>query len=249
MACVIAPVSFGIQNGIRGVKLRAGALTILIATLACAAAPPPAAAAWLSTREGVVTLRGSIEPGDDAALKALLKREPGLRVLRLDSYGGSVRGAIALGEAVRRARLTTLVDAARDVCDSACTMIFAAGAARRYLNAATLPDGFNGQSGLGYHRSYERGNRIRPSMLSQEGERLMIAYYRRMGAPAAVTLALRGTINSMWRPNGATALRLGLATSLDAPGAALSSVSRPSSRQISGSPARASASSTTSRAN
>lgn len=248
MACDIAPVSFGIQNDVPGVKARRGAALFLFAALA-AAAPGPARAAWFSVRDDAVVLRGSIELGDDAQLAAILKGRPDLRVLRLDSYGGSVRGAIALGEAVRRARLATVVDAARDVCDSACTMIFAAGPSRHYLNAASAPEGFNGQSGLGYHRSYDRGSRVRPAMLSQEGERLMIAYYRRMGAPAAVTLALRGAINALWRPNGATALRLGLATSLTPPRPRPGGVSSTSSRRISGNPAKASAFSTTSREN
>lgn len=203
----------------------------------------------MTSRDGVATLRGTIEMGDAERLSALLKREPAIRVLDLDSYGGSVKGAIELGEAVRRARLTTQVDAARSVCDSACTMIFAAGVARHYLNAEALQEGFSGLAGLGYHRSYDRGTRVSPPMLSTEGERLMIRYYRRMGAPSAVTLALRGTISSLWRPNGATALRLGLATSLAPPRLGASRLSAPASPRISGNPARASASSTTSRGN
>jgi hypothetical protein len=238
----IATVAFGIQNDLRRVKIPLGVAFVFLT--ACSAQ-----AAWMTSRGGVATLRGTIEMGDAERLGALLKREPAIGVLDLDSHGGSVKGAIELGEAVRRARLATQVDAARSVCDSACTMIFAAGVARHYLNAETMQEGFSGLAGLGYHRSYNRGDRITPPMLSREGERLMIRYYRRMGAPAAVTLALRGTISSFWRPNAATALRLGLATSLSPPRLAAGRLKAPSAPRISGTPARASASSTTSRGN
>ena len=236
---------FGIQNGPAGVKFRRAALTFFVCTIV----PSHAQGAWFFAGDANLLLRGVIEQGDDARLATALKRRPDLRVLRLDSYGGSVKGAIALGEAVRRAGLTTLVDAARDVCDSACTMVFAAGVARHYLHAEALAEGFNGQSGLGYHRSYDRGSRIAPPTLSRTGERLMIRYYARMGAKAATTLALRGAINTFWRPNGATALRLGLATSLAPPRSRAARFSPPLSRRISGSPATASASSPTSRGN
>lgn len=241
MACDKPPASFGIQNGLWRVKFPIAACVIFLFTA-------PTQAAWFAARDGLLMLRGAIEMGDAHALATRLKADPGLRVLRLDSYGGSVKGAIELGEIVRRAKLTTLVDASRDVCDSACTMIFAAGVARHYLNAEAMTEGFSGQAGLGYHRSYMRGDRVTPPTLSDEGERLMMAYYRKMGAKAAVALARRGTISSFWRPNGPTALRLGLATSLAAPAPAARGLS-PSSPRISGSPARASASSRTSPAN
>lgn len=243
--CDKPSVPFGIQNAPARVKFPCAALAFLCVAII----PSHARAAWFFVGETELMLRGPIELGDDARLAEALKRRPALRVLRLDSYGGSVKGALELGEAVRRARLTTLVDAARDVCDSACTMIFAAGVARHYLHAETLAEGFNGQSGLGYHRSYDRGSRIAPPTLSREGERLMLRYYARMGARAASALALRGTITSFWRPNGATALRLGLATSLAPPKARAARLSPPLSRRISGSPATASAFSTTSRGN
>lgn len=243
--CDIATVAFGIQNTLPNVKVALAAFAFFLWFSACGRV----AAAWFYPGDGELLLRGAIEQGDDARLAAQLKARPDLRVLRLDSYGGSVKGAIALGEAVRRARLATVVDAARDVCDSACTMIFAAGATRHYLHAGDLREGLSGLAGLGYHRSYLRGDRTQPPMLSAEGERLMIGYYRRMGAAAAVTLSRRGTISSFWRPNGATALRLGLATSLAPPAAGGAKVSPPSSRRISGSPATASASAPTSRAN
>lgn len=247
MVCDKSPVAFGIQNDISDVKRHSRLLarlgTIALAVAVSAAASPVAQAAWLSADGPVATLRGAIEMGDADAFKTLLRAHPGIRLLRLDSLGGSVQGAIALGEVVRGARLTTVVDAARDICDSACTMIFAAGVRRHFLNADATQEGFTGHSGLGYHRSYDRGTRVEPSKLSARGERLMHDYYRRMGAAAATTLALRGSISTLWRPNGQTALRLGLATSLAPPPLTTSS------RQTSGSPARGSDGALTSPAN
>lgn len=244
MVCDKSSVAFGIQNDGFVVKRRARRWGAACGFVALAAfAPASADAAWLSADGPLATLRGSIEMSDAASFVAFMRAHPDVRVLRLDSLGGSVPGAIDLGKAVRRARLTTMVDASRDICDSACTMIFAAGLRRHYVNAETIPEGFTGQSGLGYHRSYDRGTRVEPSKLSARGERLMLDYYRSMGAPAASMLALRGTISTLWRPNGATALRLGLATSLAPPELTTSS------RRISGSPARASGGARTSPAN
>lgn len=231
-------MTFEIQNAIRAVK------RLLLASALASLCIAPADAAWLSADGPLATLRGDIEAGDASGLRALLAAHPEIRVLALDSPGGGVRAGMALGDLVRSARLATVVDADRASCDSACTLVFAAGVSRHYLNAERLRAGTSGLYGLGYHRARAVGSRVEPPKLSMEGEALAARYYRRMGSPGAVAMMARGTITSLYRPDAQTALRLGLATSLSPP-----DLSRPSSRRTSGSRPRARAFSRSSPAN
>jgi hypothetical protein len=204
-------LTFFLRNELRSVKtLACGALTLL-------ASSPSAQAAYLWVSDGTIHIRGAIERGDAEAFQRLLKDNPGARVVALDGPGGALREAISIAEAVRKARLATVVDAARVSCDSACTLIFAGGVSRHYLNAADLAEGVGGHYGLGYHSSYNRGDRVTPPIKSEEGVRLMDAFYARMGSGGASVLARRASISTLWRPNVATALKLRLATSAQPP--------------------------------
>lgn len=191
-------------------RLLRGAGALLIA----ASFASPAQSAWMSADGPSLTIRGAIEIGDAEKFHKLLVSAAPIRVVHLDGPGGSLREAIKIGQAIRKARLITMVDAGRASCDSACTMLFAAGVARHYVNAQNVQEGVGDHYGLGYHLSYARGDRVNPSMKSDEGVRLMDVYYARMGARAASMLARKASISTLWRPNGASALKLGLATSL-----------------------------------
>lgn len=216
--CFIPISSFGLKNDPETVKRFGAAVCVGTTVLAGGAfMDAPAAAASLWARDGVIHIRGSVERGDADTFRALLRDTPGARLVALDGPGGGLREAMAIGDAVRRARLATLVDGGRVACDSACTLIFAAGVRRHYVNAGDVEEGVVGHYGLGYHLAYDLGSRIRPPMKSEVGIRLMDGFYARMGSRAASALARRASISTLWRPNGATALRLGLATSLAAP--------------------------------
>lgn len=173
----------------------------------------------LSERNGEAFLRGSIEKGDAKALAAFLgrSRERPLRVIWLNSGGGSLSEGILMAEEIRKARIATAVDGTRTYCDSACTFLFLAGTKRHYVGGEKVWEGLSGLTGLGFHASSIRGDRVRPSTLSDKGTADMLAFYRRTGAPGAADLAQKAMFNAMFRPNGATALKLGIATTLEAP--------------------------------
>ena len=173
----------------------------------------------LSERGGTAYLSGPIEPGDDTALRAFLDRPRAtpIRVLYLSSFGGHVGSAIAMSRLVRNARLSTAMNATSDVCDSACTLIFAGGIKRHYVKGERIYEGLTGLSGLGFHPAHARGAGVAPSLRSDEGTSRMARAYAEMGQPRAIELARQAAINTLYRPSGETALRLNIATSLAAP--------------------------------
>lgn len=167
----------------------------------------------------VATLSGFFENGDEVRFKALLDRPRAapLRVLYLNSPGGALKAGLDIGRLVRRAGLTTAVEADRHVCDSACTLAFAGGVRRHYVNGARIFEGMTAMTGLGFHPAWRRGNAVNPSLKSDEATSQVRAFYAEMGMPRAAELMDRAAINSMYRPSGRTSLALGIATSLSAP--------------------------------
>ena len=187
------------------------------ALCALAGAPAPAAAIYLSRSGDTATLSGSFAPGDDKVFADFLGPGPAPRVLYRNSYGGEIGSAIGIGRLVRKARLTTAMRAESEVCDSACTMVFIAGVKRHYIHGERVAEGIGSFTGLGFHPAHRRGNRIRPSIKSEEASDLVNRFYAEMGAPQAADLVARAMINSVFRPNGATSLRMKIATSLAEP--------------------------------
>lgn len=173
----------------------------------------------LSESGDQVTLAGSIVPGDGQAFARFLAgphAQP-LRVVYLNSGGGKVLEGIAIGRAVRRAGLVTVVDAHAARCDSACTLIFAGGVRRHYVHGEDVYEGMSGRSGLGFHTAHRTGSRVEDSTLNERGTDTMRRFYGEMGQPGAATLVDKAAFNSLYRPSGSTALTLGIATSLQAP--------------------------------
>ena len=199
-------------------RMRASS-SISIACVLGLLASSPAAALSLSESDGVATLRGSIEPGDADILRAFLARPRAtpLRVIWLSSAGGALQEGMEMARELRKARIATAVDATGAYCDSACTFLFVAGAQRHYVGGEKIIEGLSGLTGLGFHVSYVRDYRTRIGLRSEDGTQKMIDYYRELGAPRAAELAQKGMINSIYRPNGETALKLGVATSLSPP--------------------------------
>ncbi len=183
------------------------------------AANDRARALSLTERGGIAHLQGSFESGDDEAFARFLAqpRAQKLKVLYLYSYGGKIVPAVRIAEMVRKAGLTTAVDARTSVCDSACTLVFAAGVKRHYIGGDTVMEGTSSRMGLGYHPARQQVNMVEGSLFSEGGSNILRAFYAKMGCPGAAELMLRAAINTVYRPNGATALRMKLATSLEAP--------------------------------
>lgn len=185
------------------------------ATLALTFASP-ARAIYLSRSGPNATLTGTFGAGDDAAFARFLAEGP-IKVLYLNSFGGSIPPAVNIARMVRKAAITTAVEAQSATCDSACTLVFAGGARRHYIHGETVIEGFNAQSGLGFHPAHLKGDRVRFNIKSDVASDTMAKLYAEMGQPQAAALAARAGINSVYRPSGATSLRLHIATSLAAP--------------------------------
>jgi hypothetical protein len=176
-------------------------------------------AIFLSESGDQATLSGPIGVGDDVRFKEFLerKRATPIRVLWLSSGGGRIKESIGIARMVRRARLTTAVQASRASCDSGCTFIFVAGVKRHYVGGRDVIEGLSSFAGLGFHSASIRGDAVRFTVQSPRGNDVMYGFYREMGVPGAADLARRAPFNSMYRISGDTALRLRIATSLDTP--------------------------------
>jgi len=79
--------------------------------------------------ENAILAKGRIEPDDAFRFQTYLGKLPQkpLTSLYLESGGGSVRGAIALGRVVNEAKIRTYVTGPGARCNSACTNVFLAG--------------------------------------------------------------------------------------------------------------------------
>lgn len=187
--------------------------------LALAASAPEASALSIAAAGDRATLSGPIVPGDGAEVARFLAgpEARGIRTVYLDSGGGKVLEGVAIGRAVRRAGLATAVDAASARCDSSCTLIFVAGVRRFYVHGDAVFEGLSGRTGLGFHTAHHPGNRIEGKTFNARGTDTMRRFYAEMGVPAAATLVDKASFDTHYRPSGATALRLGIATSLGAP--------------------------------
>lgn len=180
----------------------------------------PAWAIHLSDSNGVAVLQGQIVDGDDAVFREFLARPRTvpIRVLQLSSPGGRVNAGIGIGRQVRAAKLTTVVDANWAACDSACTYIFVAGVRRHYVNGDSVYEGFSGRSGLGFHPAHRKSAAQRhEATLNDRGSELARQHYAAMGVPGATQLMEKAAFNTLYRPNGQTALTLRIATSLSPP--------------------------------
>ena len=177
--------------------------------------PVPGKAIYLSEDGDKAILVGQMLVGDEKIFAEFLARprsQP-IRVLYLDSNGGSLSAGIGIGLIVRKARLTTAVNAPYKSCVSACTLIFASGVKRHYIHGEAIEEGYNSASGLGYHTASFIGT----SFAAHKGDDIANKFYAAMGSPAAGALAAKGRGSSVYRPSGATSLSLKLATSLGEP--------------------------------
>ena len=82
-----------------------------------------------SETENAILAKGGIDPDEAFRFQTYLTKLPNKPItsLYLDSTGGSVQGAIALGRVVNEAKIRTYVTGPSARCISACTSIFLAG--------------------------------------------------------------------------------------------------------------------------
>jgi hypothetical protein len=175
-----------------------------------------AGAVELAVSGSTLMLSGPIVQGDEYKFRDFLKDAGAGRVttIRLDSGGGNIFAAGAIARIIRGAGLTTVVDASRSKCASACTILFAAGVRRLYLNADGLEGGVvacQGFRGLGYHQGASPGMAA-SNRYSGAGTAEMISLIYEMGASSAAGLIDNSTPDSVYRPSTQKALELGIAT-------------------------------------
>ncbi len=191
--------------------------TALCASLAFAIMLPAASALQIVAKGEFILVGGPIKPGDSIAFRQFYQQAPRgtYRYVYLASGGGFVAEAIEIGRLVRAEGLSTIVDARKAVCASACTAIFIAGRQRFYLNAPEASDLRQrpGRGGLGFHdgnSAVARG----PDRYSGAATALMISAYHEFGVPGAATLITKAAPDRLFVVSGPEALQLGIATSL-----------------------------------
>ena len=187
----------------------------ILLTGLCLAGAAPTQAMDMSVRGSRAVLSGSIKPGDEFKLRSLLTANK-ITIIELSSPGGFIDPAKEMARDIRKAGLTTLVNAANARCASACTGLFVAGQRRHYVNS-DFKDRLDGKkAGLGFHA----GNAFNATgRRAQSGPATasMINLYYEMGAPAAADFAQNAPASGMFYISGATAMSKGIATSLSAP--------------------------------
>jgi hypothetical protein len=132
-----------------------------------------------------LSLSGPIGLGDASRLKALLAEHPGIKRIELASPGGRLREAERMVTLLRERGANTR---AVGDCESACTLVFLAGAQRQLMPGAQL----------GFHRaSSGTANPVFDELANEHLSRT----YRRMELPEYfITRTLKTPAHRMWYP-------------------------------------------------
>lgn len=130
--------------------------------------------------EDTVTLTGGIAPGDSERFAAFLDAEgTDFSTVRLNSPGGSVSDALAIGQRLRDEGYDTVMDPG-DICLSACPYILAGGVARSVDDDAQV----------GVHQHFFDVNTVLPAFLAvediQRGQGKVMTYLDGMGVDPLV---------------------------------------------------------------
>jgi hypothetical protein len=188
-----------------------------VALLSIAWSSMPASAMRFTVRAPLILAEGDIKNGDENDFRRLVAAQPkgSIRGVVLHSRGGFVHVAGEIGRVIREYGLVTVVDASRYTCVSACTILFAAGTGRVYLNAGNVAEGVfaHGGRGLGFHEGSSSMSRD-ANGYSGAGTAHVIAFFYEFGVPGAAELTKKAPPNSVYMVSARKALEVGLATSL-----------------------------------
>lgn len=169
----------------------------------------------------IVHLVGEINNGDQYAFKDLLNSPAGkgARIVNVRSRGGFIQPAGEIAREIRKRGLVTVFNASSGLCSSACTIIFAGGVQRHYVNGQGVRDGnvAPGEArGLAFHEASSALSR-QPGRYSGTGTAEVIGYYYEFGVSSASSLITRAAPNRLYQVSGSTALSMGIVTSLAQP--------------------------------
>ena len=148
--------------------------------------------------DGVVLLSGEIDWAMLAALKSAMEAHPEVAGVDLNSDGGLIYAARTIADLVVQQGLDTRV---RGTCNSACTLIFAAG------NRRVLPEGAK----RGFHR-YGRPTKFHQLLVDPDDEHAKdIRFFRSRGVSDAFLQTVYSTGNAeIWYPGREELLASGM---------------------------------------
>lgn len=159
--------------------------------------PPPAEVLHDPVSRRII-LRGALNFGSYKALEQALRQKPRLTLLQVESPGGSVIEGIAMARLIQEFGMDTVTF---EHCESACTLLVAAGK-ERYLGDVTE---------VGFHRSWIFGKAFSTAWSS--ADHWIADYYRSRGiAEPFVQQALDTPSYSMWYPTPDQLIGAGFAT-------------------------------------
>jgi hypothetical protein len=190
-----------------------------LAAAALGLAASPARALEFALRGNAVVISGPVKLGDNAKFDEFMAQPAaaGVRIFHVNSPGGTIGVALHIARQIRRRGGATVADG-RGVCESACTVLFAGGSTRHYINAGGLQDRLGGaKGGLGFHEGNNANADGRGRQYSGGATAAMINAYYELGAGGAAQFATKAGHNGMYRISGPTALSSGVATSLSPP--------------------------------
>ncbi|MFM9974795.1 MAG: hypothetical protein ACKVON_09540 [Beijerinckiaceae bacterium] len=195
-------------------------VVIMVALVAAWVGSSASASALDFSQSGnTARISGAVKPGDGAKFDEFMAR-PGassIRIFILNSPGGSIGNALEIARRIRRMGAATVVDG-KASCESACTVIFAGGSNRHYVNTSGLQDRLGGnRGGLGFHEGNNANADGRGRQYSGQGTAAMINAYYELGVGGAAQFATKAGFNAMYRVSGQTALQNRVATSLSPP--------------------------------
>jgi len=176
----------------------------------CLLMPVAAHSIELRSAGQTVHLSGSIKAGDQFKFRDFVA-DKRFRIVDLHSGGGDIETAGEIGRQIRSKKMATLVDAPRSLCGSACTVIFASGTTRHYINATGIRDGVGEKNGrgLGFH---EGNNWLSNGKKGQSGAATaaMAGWYHEFGFAPAAALNTKADWKHFYYVSSATAASLGL---------------------------------------
>lgn len=165
--------------------------------------------------DGKLMATGTITPGTAKAFAdEVAKRGSYIRTVVLQSPGGSVRDALAMGRLIRERKFATEVDKGR-YCASACPLIFAGGVERRAEASAAI--GVHQVAALG-------GDALSAASALQNGQQISAQcqqYLHDMGVDLEVWVYAMETPNDRlyyFRPEELLTLKLATAAGAAQPG-------------------------------
>ena len=158
---------------------------------------------------------------DAAAFEAMLARNPQVRVVHLNSYGGELTEARDMADVVTRRGLSTRVTG---TCDSACALIFLAGNDRSLASGATIGfhrfswyadsvrDFFDANAGdFGWSDPFDLAEWLYEDTQAEIFEHLTYMLARGVD-PAFAIQTLREDSGGMWYPPRAVLIAAGVVT-------------------------------------